>query len=62
MATPEKRAVRQLAEEILIYHQRKDITGCICGWAELGKSHPGHQVEMLTRAGLLAEAAAEQGG
>ena len=42
------------AEQVLIDHQRRDITGCICGWAELGKSHPGHQVAMLREAGLLA--------
>ena len=44
------------AEEILIYHQRRDITGCLCGWSELGKSHPGHQVQLLKEAGLLREA------
>jgi hypothetical protein len=43
------------AEVILIAHQRRDIRGCICGWSELGKSHPGHQVAMLREAGLLNE-------
>ncbi len=41
------------AEAILISHQRRDIGGCLCGWAELGKSHAGHQVAMLSEAGLL---------
>lgn len=40
---------------ILVAHQRYDITGCLCGWAELGKSHAAHQVAMLAEAGLLVE-------
>lgn len=31
---------------VLIYHQRKDITSCQCGWAELGKSHAGHVADV----------------
>jgi len=42
----------QMAEEVLIAHQRKDISGCICGWSELGRSHPRHQVEMIKEAGI----------
>lgn len=45
----------QDAELILIAHQRHR-GGCLCGWAELGKSLPGHQVAMLREAGLLADA------
>lgn len=38
---------------VLISHQRKDISGCICGWSELGKSFPGHQAdEILIALGL----------
>lgn len=44
--------VDQEAEAILIAHQRHR-GGCLCGWSELGKSLPGHQVAMLRRAGLL---------
>jgi hypothetical protein len=40
------------AEAILTIHQRYR-GGCLCGWAELGKSHPRHQVAMLREAGLL---------
>lgn len=40
---------------ILVAHQRYDITGCLCGWAELGKSHAAHQAAMLAEAGLLRE-------
>lgn len=43
----------EIAEAILVAHQRYDIRGCLCGWAELGKSHPRHQVAMLRKAGLL---------
>ncbi len=51
------------AELILIAHQRHR-GGCLCGWSELGKSHPGHQAVMLREAGLLpdeAKAARKQG-
>jgi hypothetical protein len=44
------------AEAILTAHQRQDYKGCICGWSELGKSHPAHQVAMLREAGLLNDA------
>jgi hypothetical protein len=50
------RAADQAAEAILIEHQRRDIRGCVCGWSELGHSHPGHQVAMLREAGLLTDA------
>lgn len=32
---------------VLVNHQRKDITGCICGWAELGEMYPRHVLEKL---------------
>ena len=44
--------IDQKAEAILVAHQRHR-GGCLCGWSELGKSHPGHQVAMLREAGLL---------
>jgi hypothetical protein len=43
------------AQAILTAHQRRDVGSCLCGWSELGKSHPGHQVAMLREAGLLLE-------
>jgi hypothetical protein len=43
----------ETAEAILIAHQRRDYRGCLCGWSDLGKSHPGHQVAMLRKAALL---------
>lgn len=45
----------QDAELILVAHQRRDISSCLCGWAELGKSHARHQVTMLREAGLLSD-------
>jgi hypothetical protein len=45
----------QRAEAILIAHQRRDVGSCLCGWAELGKSHAGHQVAKLREAGLLTQ-------
>ncbi len=43
------------AEAILTIHQRMDGGGpCLCGWAEIGSSHAGHQVEKLREAGVLA--------
>jgi hypothetical protein len=50
-------ADRDEAERILIAHQRRDIRGCLCGWGELGRSHPAHQVEVLAAAGLFREQA-----
>lgn len=46
-------AVNAAAAAILVAHQRRDISGCLCGWAELGKSHPAHQVAKLREAGVL---------
>lgn len=49
----------QRAEAVLVAHQRRDNGGpCLCGWNELGKSHPGHQAAVLREAGLLNEASA----
>ena len=49
----------EAAVAILLAHLRRDITGCLCGWSELGKSHPRHQVAMLREAGLLVPQPAE---
>ncbi len=48
-----RRDPAERANALLIAHQRWDIGGCLCGWAELGKSHSVHVVDMLTRASLL---------
>lgn len=38
---------RERLIEVLIYHQRRDIGSCLCGWAELGKSHAEHVVNIF---------------
>lgn len=43
------------AEAILIAHQRRDVGSCLCGWAQLGRSHAGHQAAKLREAGLLTD-------
>lgn len=45
----------QRVEAVLISHQRRDIGSCLCGWAELGKSHAGHQAAELREAGVLVQ-------
>jgi hypothetical protein len=47
------RTVTKRVEAVLMDHLKKSIEGCICGWSELGKRHPGHQAKMLEEAGLL---------
>ncbi|MDQ1738089.1 MAG: hypothetical protein QOH56_4340 [Pseudonocardiales bacterium] len=37
---------REVLVATLIYHWRKDIRGCGCGWAALGASHPEHVVDV----------------
>ncbi|GLY08238.1 hypothetical protein [Actinoplanes sp. NBRC 101535] len=46
------------AQAVLVAHQRRDFSGCLCGWSELGKSHAQHQALKLAEAGLLATAPA----
>lgn len=58
--TPEE--IVERAAEVLVAHQRKDIGSCLCGWGELGRSHPRHQVQALATAGLLPTEAAELRG
>jgi hypothetical protein len=38
--------------EVLAAHQRQNSSSCLCGWAELGRSHPAHQAAALTAAGF----------
>lgn len=33
---------RAVLVDVLVYHYRKDITSCGCGWNELGRSWPEH--------------------
>jgi hypothetical protein len=43
-------AERELLVAILVAHQRRDISGCICGWSVLGASHPEHIADMFEAA------------
>jgi len=47
--------VRKLLVEILIYHWRTTSSGCGCGWAELGKSHPEHIADVYEQSILALE-------
>ena len=31
---------------ILVFHYRRDISGCGCGWSELGASWPEHVADV----------------
>lgn len=33
---------REVLVEVLVYHWRRDMASCGCGWSELGRSHAGH--------------------
>lgn len=33
---------REVLVDVLVYHWATNTSGCGCGWAELGKSHPEH--------------------
>lgn len=45
---------REMLIEVLIYHWRKDITSCGCGWAVLGRSHPEHVANVYEQSVLAA--------
>lgn len=53
MSSPIEKTNRA-AEAVLVAHQVHGNASCLCGWNELGRSHPRHQVAMLRAAGLLA--------
>ena len=40
---------REALIEVLVYHQPTSTSGCICGWAVLGASHPEHVVDQYER-------------
>lgn len=37
---------REVLVTVLIYHYRKNISECGCGWSELGASHPEHVADV----------------
>jgi hypothetical protein len=38
---------RDLLVLVLTYHQATETSGCICGWENLGASHPEHVVDVF---------------
>jgi hypothetical protein len=45
------------AAEVLVWHQRRDIGACICGWGvdagNIGQSHSAHVAQVLADAGII---------
>ncbi len=37
---------REALVRTLVYHQHTETSSCICGWDELGRSHPEHVADM----------------
>lgn len=37
---------RAVLVEVLVFHYRRGIEGCGCGWAELGRSFPEHVADV----------------
>jgi hypothetical protein len=44
---------RQLAHSVLMAHQRRSDSNCLCGVLELGDSHIDHLVDLLDTVGAL---------
>jgi len=42
-----------LTTAVLVAHQRRDSSSCLCGWDELGASHARHVALVLRAAGAL---------
>jgi hypothetical protein len=51
MSTETPEWAKERPDTVLVYHQRTETSGCICGWAELGRLHAEHQVAALAEAG-----------
>lgn len=41
---------REVLVEVLVYHWRTKTSGCGCGWAKLGASHPEHVADAYEQA------------
>ena len=52
-------AYKRLAAAVLVAHQQRANSSCLCGWgvaaAELGKSYAEHVAEVLDAAGALRD-------
>ena len=49
-----------LTAAVLVAHQRVNMTACLCGWADLGRSHAVHVARVLDHAGALRRVTEEQ--
>ena len=45
------------AATVMISHQRISSQYCLCGWGELGASHPKHVAQALADAGIIPDEA-----
>lgn len=54
---------REVLVTVLVYHQHTNTSGCICGWAVLGASHPEHVADAYEQAvtDLIAAVGRERG-
>lgn len=43
---PEVTYDRDALVQVITYHRKIDIKGCMCGWAELGKDHSQHVADV----------------
>lgn len=50
---------REVLVTVLVYHQHTNTSGCICGWAVLGASHPEHVADVYEQS--VAAVAARTG-
>ena len=41
---------REILKQVVIYHHKVDIKGCLCGWSELGKSIGDHVADVYEAA------------
>lgn len=40
--------VSRILVDVLVYHQRADVSSCACGWSVLGASHAEHVADVFT--------------
>jgi hypothetical protein len=52
---PNDLAYQRLAAAVLVAHQQREDSSCLCGWRELGRSYADHVAQVLSDAGALRE-------
>jgi hypothetical protein len=53
---------REVLTAVVIYHYRKGIEGCGCGWAELGASYAEHVADVYEQSVAVKAAVARDVG